>query len=197
MRLIFGGVPRRSGVIETRSLALDGLVEIMPEKFGDERGFFSETWNNASLREIGIELEFVQDNHSLSAARGVLRGLHYQLPPFAQVKLVRVSRGAIFDVAVDLRRNSASFGQWEGLVISAEKWNQLFIPRGFAHGFVTIEDNTEVQYKVTSLYSARHDRGIRFDDPRIGIEWPGAAPFQLSTKDEGLPPMTAAELPED
>lgn len=184
-------------MIETRSLSLDGLVEIMPTKFGDGRGFFSETWNSAGLREVGIDLEFVQDNHSFSAARGVLRGLHYQLPPFAQAKLVRVSRGAIFDVAVDLRRNSASFGQWEGVVISAEKWNQLLIPRGFAHGFVTIEDNTEVQYKVTSLYSAPHDRGICFDDPRIGIDWPLDTSFQLSTKDEGLPPMATAELPED
>lgn len=184
-------------MIEIRRLALDGLIEIVPDKFGDERGFFSETWNSRSLADLGIELDFIQDNHSFSAARGVVRGLHYQLPPFAQDKLVRVSRGAIFDVAVDLRRTSATFGQWAGVVLSAKQWNQLLVPRGFAHGFITIEDNTEVQYKVTSLYSARHDRGIRFDDPQIGIEWPTSSSFQLSTKDEALPGLANAEIPED
>lgn len=197
MRRIFGVAPRKSAVIDIRPLALDGLVEIIPDRFGDDRGFFSETWNSDALSSAGLEFRFVQDNHSFSAARGIVRGLHYQLPPFAQDKLVRVSRGAIFDVAVDLRRTSPSFGQWEGLLLSAEKWNQLLVPRGFAHAFVTMEDNTEVQYKVTSVYSAPHDRGIRFDDPRIGIEWPNVGPFQLSAKDKGLSSFAEAELPED
>lgn len=184
-------------MLELRRLALNGLVEIVPEKFGDERGFFSETWNSQSLADIGIDLTFVQDNHSFSAARGVVRGLHYQLPPFAQDKLVRVSRGAIFDVAVDLRRSSTSFGEWAGVVLSAGLWNQLIVPRGFAHGFVTLEDNTEVQYKVTSRYSAEHDRGIRFDDPGIRINWPSLVPFRLSAKDEALPLLAEVELPDD
>lgn len=197
MQLIFAAARPRLAVINIRRLGLEGLIEVLPDKFGDERGFFSETWNSRSMAALGIELEFVQDNHSFSAARGIVRGLHYQLPPFAQDKLVRVSRGAIFDVSVDLRRTSASFGQWVGVVLSAKQWNQLLVPRGFAHGFVTLEENVEVQYKVTAQYSAPHDRGIRFDDPQLGIEWPTSAPFQLSAKDEALPPLANATFPED
>lgn len=184
-------------MLNRRRLGLDGLIEILPDKFGDERGFFSETWNSAAMCDLGVTLVFVQDNHSFSAAQGVLRGLHYQLPPFAQAKLVRVSRGSILDVAVDLRRGSPSFGKWESLVLSEKKWNQLLVPRGFAHGFVTLEANTEVQYKVTAPYSAPHDRGIRFDDPQIAIDWLGEGPFQLSAKDEALPLFADAEFFED
>src|SRR5690606_30872454 len=140
---------------------------ITPKKFGDDRGFFSETYNHAELVKHGVALDFVQDNQSYSAARGVLRGLHYQLPPFAQDKLVRVIRGRIFDVAVDIRRSSPTFGKWVGLDVSTQKWNQILVPKGFAHGFVTLEPDTEVVYKVTGVYSPEHDRNIRFDDPAI------------------------------
>ena len=180
---------------EVRHLSLDGLLELRPRRIADERGFFSEVWNAAEWRDAGIDLAFVQDNHSLSRSSGVLRGLHYQIEPFAQDKLVRVTRGAVFDVAVDIRRGSASFGQWEAVVLSDVEWNQLLIPRGFAHGFVTLEPDTEVQYKVTAPYSAAHDRAIRFDDPAVGIDWP--VPLDaiiLSDKDRAAPLLANAEL---
>jgi dTDP-4-dehydrorhamnose 3,5-epimerase len=176
-------------------LEIPGVVEITTEKFGDDRGFFSETYNGERFAEAGIQLEFVQDNHSYSAARGVLRGLHYQLPPRAQDKLVRVTRGSVFDVAVDIRRGSPTFGRWVSAVLSADKWNQLLIPKGFAHGFVTIEEHTEFIYKVTDFYSPEHDRSIRYDDPAIGIEWPvAAAEIRLSEKDRAAPLLAAADL---
>ncbi|WP_024586607.1 dTDP-4-dehydrorhamnose 3,5-epimerase [Aliihoeflea sp. 2WW] len=182
-------------MLEVRPLAIPEVLEIVPRKFGDARGFFSETYNSRHLQEAGIDLVFVQDNHSYSAARGVLRGLHYQLPPHAQDKLVRVVRGAIFDVAVDIRAASPTFGRWVGLEVSAARWNQILIPRGFAHGFVTLEPDTEVVYKVTDLYVPACDRSIRFDDPQIGIAWPvDAADLQLSAKDEAAPSFKAAEL---
>ncbi|TKT77658.1 dTDP-4-dehydrorhamnose 3,5-epimerase [Aquamicrobium sp. LC103] len=182
-------------MITVTPLGLDGVVEITPRKFGDDRGFFSETYNREKFVAAGIELDFVQDNHSYSAARGVLRGLHYQLPPKAQDKLVRVVRGSILDVAVDIRRGSPTFGRWVSLVISAEKWNQILVPAGFAHGFITLEPDTEVIYKVTELYSPEHDRSIRFDDPEIGIEWPiPADEIQLSEKDRAAPFLAAAEV---
>ncbi|MDI6026618.1 dTDP-4-dehydrorhamnose 3,5-epimerase [Corticibacterium sp. UT-5YL-CI-8] len=179
---------------EIRSLGLNGVFEIVPKKFGDDRGFFSETYNGKSLKEAGIDLTFVQDNHSYSAAKGVLRGLHYQLPDMAQDKLVRVIKGAILDVAVDIRKSSPTYGQWISLEVSAEKWNQILVPKGFAHGFVTLVPDTEVIYKVTELYSPAHDRSIRFDDPQIGIEWPlPASELQLSAKDSAAPFLAAAE----
>ncbi|KXF76579.1 dTDP-4-dehydrorhamnose 3,5-epimerase [Paramesorhizobium deserti] len=182
-------------MININPLGLDGVLEITPRKFGDARGFFSETYNKSSFTEAGIDLEFVQDNHSYSAAKGVLRGLHYQLSPRAQDKLVRVVRGSILDVAVDIRRESPDFGKWVSLVVSAEKWNQILVPKGFAHGFVTLEDDTEVVYKVTDVYSPEHDRSIRYDDPAIGIEWPIAATeIQLSDKDRNAPLLSAAEV---
>ena len=180
---------------DVRRLALDDLIEIRPRRIADERGFFSEVWNAAEWRDAGIDLTFVQDKHSLSRERGVLRGLHYQLEPFAQDKLVRVTRGAVFDVAVDIRPGSASFGRWEGVLLSAAEWNQLLIPKGFAHGFVTLEPETEVQYKVTAPYSAPHDRAIRFDDPAIGIDWPMPTDaLILSDKDRAAPLLADAEL---
>lgn len=178
-----------------RPLALDGVFEIVPRKFGDDRGFFSETWNEALLAGQGIHLSFVQDNHSFSASKGVLRGLHYQVPPFAQAKLVRVVRGAVLDVAVDIRRSSPTFGRWISLEVSAAKWNQILVPAGFAHGFVTTEPATEVIYKVTAPYSPEHDRTIRFDDPDLAVEWPfPAATLTLSAKDAGAPRLGQAEL---
>jgi len=181
--------------MEVRSLGLEGVFEIVPRKFGDHRGFFSETYSAKSLAEAGIDLQFVQDNHSYSAAKGVLRGLHYQLPPRAQDKLVRVVRGAILDVAVDIRKSSPTFGKWISLEVSAEKWNQILVPKGFAHGFVTLVENTEVVYKVTDYYSPEHDRSIRFDDPAIGIDWPiPASGVQLSDKDRNAPLLADADI---
>ncbi|WDR06492.1 dTDP-4-dehydrorhamnose 3,5-epimerase [Devosia rhodophyticola] len=175
-------------------LSLGEVLELTPKKFGDDRGFFSETYNHESYSIAGITHEFVQDNHSHSAAKGVVRGLHYQLTPRAQDKLVRVVRGAILDVAVDIRKSSPTFGHWVSLVVSAEKWNQIFVPKGFAHGFVTLEPNTEVIYKVTALYSPEHDRSIRFDDPAIGIHWPDVGEFQLSEKDRNAPLLADAAV---
>lgn len=182
-------------MIDVKELALPGVYEIAPRRFGDHRGFFSETYNAAALAERGIDLAFVQDNHSLSRAAGVLRGLHYQLPPFAQDKLVRVVRGAILDVAVDIRRSSPTFGAWLALEVSAERWNQILVPKGFAHGFVTLVPDTEVLYKVTERYAPEHDRSIRFDDPAIGIDWglPASAVI-LSDKDDKAPSLADAEV---
>ena len=175
-------------MLEVRPLELDGLLEIRPKRLSDERGFFSEVWREDRMADAGIHARFVQDNHSFSTARGVLRGLHFQQPPAAQDKLVRVSRGSIFDVAVDIRRDSPTFGKWAGLVISAAEWNQLFVPGGFAHGFVTLEEDSEVLYKVSAPYSPEHERAVRFDDPAIGIEWPvEAAELILSDKDRSAP----------
>ncbi len=181
-------------MIKVTPAGLEGVLEIVPAKFGDERGYFSETYNREKLAEHGVELTFVQDNQSYSARRGVLRGLHYQLPPRAQDKLVRVLRGRVFDVAVDIRRDSATFGQWVGLELSEQKWNQLLIPKGFAHGFVTLEEHTVVAYKVSEHYSLEHDRCIRYDDPRIGIAWPVREfEVQLSQKDAKAPLLRDSE----
>lgn len=181
-------------MVEIRPLALEGLLEIRPTQFKDDRGFFSETWNAAAWREAGINVSFVQDNHSLSRPVGTLRGLHFQTPPVAQAKLVRVTRGSAFDVAVDLRPESATYRQWAGVTLSAAKWNQLFIPEGFAHGFLTLEADTEVQYKTSANYSQPHDRAIRFDDPDLAIEWPlRAADFVISDKDRAAPLLANVE----
>ncbi|CCV04113.1 dTDP-4-deoxyrhamnose-3,5-epimerase [Mesorhizobium metallidurans STM 2683] len=182
-------------MLEIRPLGLDGVLEIVPKRFGDARGFFVETYNEERFSEAGIDLRFVQDNHSYSAATGILRGLHYQLPPRTQGKLLRVVRGRILDVAVDIRRSSKTFGKWVALEISAEKGNQILVPKGFAHGFVTLVPDTEVLYKVTDTYSPEHDRSIRFDDPAIGIKWPSlSGGFQLSDKDLNAPALAAAEV---
>ena len=149
-----------------------GLLLVEPKKFGDHRGFFSETYNRARLAEAGFEADFVQDNHSLSVAPGVVRGLHFQSPPHAQDKLVRVVRGAILDVAVDIRAGSPSFGDHVAVELSAANWRQLLVPAGFAHGFVTLEPDTEVIYKVTAYYAPAHDHGILWCDPALGIAWP-------------------------
>ena len=182
-------------MVEVRELELAGVCEITPRRFGDHRGFFSETYSTASLAANGINLVFIQDNHSLSKTAGVLRGLHYQLPPFAQDKLVRVVRGAILDVAVDIRKSSPTFGAWLALEVSAEKWNQILVPKGFAHGFVTLVPDTEVVYKVTDRYAPECDRSIRFDDPAIGIDWRlSAADVTLSDKDRKAPLLADAEI---
>jgi dTDP-4-dehydrorhamnose 3,5-epimerase len=161
---------------------------IVPRIHRDHRGFFSETYNRTDLAALGVNLDFVQDNHSLSVQRGVVRGLHFQIPPFAQDKLVRVIRGSVFDVAVDIRRRSSTYGKHVARIISAAHWNQFLIPIGFAHGFCTLEPNTEVIYKVTNYYSPEHDRGMLWDDPDLQIAWPiGEALAIVSDKDRGLP----------
>ncbi len=181
-------------MLEVSPLSLAGLLEIRPGRHGDDRGFFSETWNASAWCAAGIDLAFVQDNHSLSKERGTLRGLHFQAPPAAQAKLVRVTRGAAFDVAVDLRPGSPTYRRWAGVTLSAAEWNQLLVPEGFAHGFLTLEPDTEVQYKATAAYDPALDRAIRFDDPAIGIAWPlpEGAPI-LSDRDRGAPLLAEVE----
>ncbi|WP_420563976.1 dTDP-4-dehydrorhamnose 3,5-epimerase [Thalassobaculum sp.] len=180
--------------MQVESLAIPDVKILTPKRFGDPRGFFSETYNKAAFAEHGLSLDFVQDNHSMSQAVGVLRGLHFQTPPFAQDKLVRVVKGRIFDVAVDIRQGSPTYGNWVGAEISAEAWNQILVPVGFAHGFVTLEPDTEVIYKVTAPYAPENDKGLAWDDPAIGIDWPlnGATPT-LSDKDTKHPKL--ADLP--
>ncbi|WP_431857384.1 dTDP-4-dehydrorhamnose 3,5-epimerase [Azospirillum sp.] len=174
--------------MEVTELAIPDVKIIRPKKFGDHRGFFSETYSKRAFEAAGLHYDFVQDNQSLSAEVGTVRGLHFQLPPFAQDKLVRVVKGAILDVAVDIRRGSPTFGRHVSAVISAKDWNQILVPIGFAHGFCTLEPDTEVIYKVTNFYSAEHDRGLLWNDPELGIEWPVAADkAQLSDKDRKAP----------
>lgn len=171
---------------------LDGVKLIIPRVHGDDRGFFSEVYNARDLAEAGIDLPFVQDNHSFSATPGVLRGLHFQVPPAAQDKLVRVTHGRIFDVAVDLRAGSATFGRHVAFELSRANWRQLLVPAGFAHGFVTLEPDTEVLYKVTTHYAAECDAGVYYADPEIGIEWPVAVDeIHLSNKDARLPSLAS------
>ena len=179
---------------EFNRLAIPEVIEVIPDRFGDERGFFSEVFNARAFADGGIDCAFVQDNHSYSQAVGVLRGLHFQKPPFAQAKLVRVTRGRVFDVAVDIRAGSPTYGQWVGIELSAEKWNQLFVPAGFAHGFVTLTENVEFLYKVSNWYSREHDRSIRFDDPQIGIDWPLPTDgLTLSDKDRNAPTLAHSD----
>lgn len=174
--------------LDVRPLAIPDVKLICPPKFGDHRGFFSETYSKRDLLEAGIALDFVQDNHSLSAPKGTMRGLHFQTPPFAQDKLVRVTRGAILDVAVDIRRGSATYGHHVSAVLSAENWHQLLVPIGFAHGFMTLEPDTEVLYKVTNIYAPDCDRGLLWNDPDLGIAWPVAGTDAvLSDKDRKHP----------
>ncbi len=173
--------------------AIPEVKILVPRRFRDSRGFFSETYSRRSLEEAGIHLDFVQDNCSLSVDRGVVRGLHYQIRPMAQDKLVRVLRGSILDVTVDIRRGSPTFGQHVSVVVSEEEWNQILIPAGFAHGFCTMEPNTEVAYKVTNYYSPAHERGILWNDPDLGISWPVSADeARLSDKDSRNPRLRDA-----
>jgi dTDP-4-dehydrorhamnose 3,5-epimerase len=178
-------------VIET---AIPDVKVLVPKQFKDHRGFFSEVYNRKALRDVGVDCEFVQDNHSLSVEKGVLRGLHYQLPPMAQDKLIRVVRGAILDVAVDVRRNSPTFGKHVAVENTSDNWRQIFVPVGFAHGFVTLEPNTEVLYKVSAPYSPQHERGVKWNDPALGINW-GIRDDQavLSARDKDHPPLATAK----
>lgn len=172
---------------------LKDVFILEPKVHNDNRGFFMESYNERKLRELGVHQNFIQDNHSLSTDAGVLRGLHYQLNPKAQTKLVRVTAGAIYDVVVDIRRGSPTFGQWIGVILSAHNHRQLLVPKGFAHGFCTLVPNTEVQYKVDEYYSPECDRGILWNDPELGIDWPVTNPV-LSEKDKGHPVLKDADI---
>ena len=175
--------------MQVNDLNLGGVLEIIPRKHGDDRGFFAETYERQRFTKAGVPQDWQQDNHSLSAEKGVLRGLHFQVAPMAQDKLIRVLKGSIFDVAVDIRLGSPSFGKWVARVLSSAAFNQLLVPKGFAHGFLTLEPDVEVLYKVTAPYSVECDRGIAWNDPAIGIEWPlepGQQPI-LSGKDQSAP----------
>ncbi|MCL4135717.1 UNVERIFIED_CONTAM: hypothetical protein GTU68_021968 [Idotea baltica] len=174
--------------MQVEETQINGVVAITPRRFADDRGWFSETWNQRSLMDAGLDIEFVQDNHSFSAPKYTVRGLHYQSPPAAQGKLVRVLRGEIFDVAVDVRKSSPTFGKWVGVNLSAENGKQLYIPTGFLHGFVTLVENTEVAYKCTDFYTPECDGAVAFDDPDLAIDWGiPAGGAVLSTKDAAAP----------
>ena len=175
---------------------ISGVKLLVLRKHGDHRGFFSEVYNKQVLAEAGIDLDFVQDNHSLSAEKGTVRGLHFQTPPFAQDKLVRVVRGSVFDVAVDLRRNSPTYGKHVSVVLSDKASNQILVPIGFAHGFMTLEPDTEVIYKVSNYYAPDHDKGLLWNDPTLGIAWPLPEPEAiLSDKDRRQPRLAELVTP--
>lgn len=174
-------------------LKLTDAFVLEPVVHGDHRGFFMESYNNSLFHQHGITSNFIQDNQSLSAEAGVLRGLHYQLNPKAQTKLVRVLTGAIYDVIVDIRKSSPTFGQWVGVILSEHNHRQLLVPKGFAHGFCTLVPNTQVLYKVDEYYSPEHDRGILWNDPALGIDWPTSNPI-LSDKDQRHPLLKDAEM---
>ena len=170
-------------VIETK---LPGVVIVEPQVFGDHRGWFMESWSRKTMEAHGLNYDFVQDNQSYTARKGTLRGIHFQQYPMAQTKLVRVTRGAVMDVAVDLRKDSPTYRQWVAVELSAENRKQLLIPQGFGHAFLTLTDDVEFVYKCDNFYSKEHDRNIRFDDPELGVEWGIAEPI-LSEKDAAAP----------
>jgi len=182
--------------MKIRETPIPGLLVLEPRRFSDTRGWFSEIWNHETLKAQGIDIDFVQDNQSMSVAPGTIRGLHYQAPPRAQDKLVRCLRGVIFDVAVDIRPGSATRGQWFGIELSDDNGLQLLIPQGFLHGFVTRSEGAEIAYKCSDIYSPDHDGAVRFDDPDLAIDW-GIAPDAaiLSDKDRAAPLLRDWENP--
>lgn len=179
--------------MQVEQTALPGVLILTPQRFGDARGFFSESWNRQRMADHGIMLEFVQDNHSLSATPGTIRGLHFQSPPHAQDKLVRCGRGALFDVAVDIRKGSPTYGQWVGVELSAENGKQLLVPKGFLHGFVTKAPDTEICYKCTDYYAPECDGAVRWDS--CGIDWGFDGTPVLSDKDAAAPALADFESP--
>jgi len=182
--------------LKVESLAIQDVKLVTPARFGDDRGFFSETYNAQRFKDAGIEADFIQDNHSLSAQRGTVRGLHFQAPPFAQSKLVRVLRGTILDVAVDVRKGSPTYGKWVSAELSAENGVQIFVPRGFLHGFVTLEPDTEIAYKVDNYYSKECDGAVLWNDPALGIDWGiPANEAVLSDKDAAAQSFAEFETP--
>ncbi|MGV6875741.1 dTDP-4-dehydrorhamnose 3,5-epimerase [Pseudochelatococcus sp. B33] len=182
--------------MQIETTELNGIIIVTPRRFKDARGFFSETWNRKRLAEAGVDIDFVQDNHSVSAKKGTVRGLHFQSPPHAQAKLVRCGRGALFDVAVDIRKNSSTYGKWVGVELSAENGRQLLIPAGFLHGFITRTDDTEIIYKCSDYYAPESEGAVRWNDPAIGIGWniePEAA--IVSDKDAEAPLLADIDSP--
>jgi dTDP-4-dehydrorhamnose 3,5-epimerase len=182
--------------LKVEDLAIPDVKLVTPARFGDDRGFFSETYNAQRFKDAGIDADFVQDNHSLSAQRGTVRGLHFQAPPFAQSKLVRVLRGTILDVAVDVRKGSPTYGKWVSAELSAKNGVQIFVPRGFLHGFVTLEPDTEIAYKVDNYYSRECDGAVQWNDPALGIDWGiPANEAVLSEKDAAAQSFAEFETP--
>lgn len=185
--------------MQIEPLDIEGLVVLTPRRFADERGWFAETWSARALAEAGFRFDFCQDNHSFSRAPGTLRGLHYQRPPSDQAKLVRCTAGRIFDVAVDIRAGSPSYGQWRGVMLSAANGRQLLVPRGFLHGFLTLEPNSEVQYKVDAPYARDCDGAVAWNDAALAIAWPlaeaGVAAPVLSARDAAAPPLAEIGTP--
>lgn len=182
--------------MQVQELDIPDVKLLFPRKHGDRRGFFSEVYNKQALAEFGITCAFVQDNHSYSEARGVVRGLHFQSPPFAQDKLVRVVRGSVFDVAVDMRKGSPTYGKHVSVILSNRAWNQILVPVGFAHGFVTLEPDTEVIYKVSEFYTPDYDKGLRWNDPALCIPWPIAErDITVSEKDRKQPNLSELVTP--
>ena len=176
--------------VEVETFAAPGLVALVPPKHSDARGFLSETYSRRRFREIGIDTDFVQDNHTFSAAKGTIRGLHFQVPPHEQGKLIRVVRGAVLDVVVDIRQGSPTFGRPIAVELSAANWRQLYVPPGFAHGFCTLTPDAEVLYRMTQYYAGDADRGLAFDDPELAIDWPvDPSTAIISDKDRGHPPL--------
>lgn len=176
-------------------LAIPEVLLITPKRHGDERGWFAETYNKQALAAAGVACDFVQDNQAFSARRGTVRGLHFQTAPHAQAKLVRVLRGAIYDVAVDIRPRSSTYGKWVGATLTAEGGEQLLVPRGFAHGYCTLTDDTELFYKVDGFYAPQHEGGVHWRDPALGIDWPiSEGEATLNARDAALP--TLAQLAE-
>ena len=186
----------RGKVLKVRELDIPGVVMLVPTRHDDDRGFFSEVFNERELRHAGIEHDWVQDNHVLSRLAGTLRGLHFQIPPHAQTKLIRVSRGAIHDVVVDLRAGSPAFGKWLGVQLDASTWNQLLVPAGCAHGYLTLEPDTEVLYKVDAHYSLDASAGLVWNDADLAIEWPSEpAQVIISPRDANLPGLKNVNTP--
>ncbi len=182
--------------MQIETTALEGVLILTPQRHGDARGFFSESWNRARMEAADIYIDFVQDNHSVSEASGTVRGLHFQTPPHAQAKLVRCGRGALWDVAVDIRRGSPTYGQWIGCDLSFENGRQVLIHAGFAHGFVTRAPGTEIIYKCSDYYAPDCDRALAFDDPDLGIDWGvGRDQAQLSAKDAAAPGFATLDSP--
>ncbi|EPR30966.1 dTDP-4-dehydrorhamnose 3,5-epimerase [Alkalidesulfovibrio alkalitolerans DSM 16529] len=180
--------------MQFQTTEIPGLLLIMPRVFQDERGYFLESFNAGAFANAGVARSFVQDNHAHSRQAGVLRGLHFQAPPHAQSKLVWVTRGAVFDVVVDLRAGSPTYGKWKSFLLTAENFARLFIPRGFAHGYATLEPDTDFMYKVDGYYNPASEGGLRWDDPDLAIDWPVVAPV-LSDKDRGLPSWRGFQSP--
>lgn len=172
--------------MEIQTTDFPGLLLLTPRRFGDHRGYFMESWSKKTFEGLGLHFDFIQDNHARSKVRGVLRGLHFQKPPFSQTKLVRVTRGEVYDVVVDLRQGSPTFGKWAGFHLSEDNCRQLLVPKGFAHAYMTLSDDVEFLYKVDAPYAPDHDSGLRFDDPELAIDWPVSDPV-LSDKDKVLP----------